>query len=303
MAILMGCTLPSLDTQEIPTPITTGSEEAGKPFDASARADMILRSSDMVDFFVLEGLLRVVSPVFETMITSGSVDGNGMKVVSVTESSHTLRHLLLILYHLADTPDIDDGKLYFLIGETGKKYALQFVESRLRTSLRSSLFMTSQPLRAFAIAMKFGWMEEARLAAVNAHGRFIQDMKYCSELEGITGTDLFRLLEHGFKCVDAVDEMITSSCQSHNISAYYVVEGMKGFTALRRIQEVYKSRPRGSAIKEDTGLDLAIQHRNNFDCGKTSYYTSKSTGNYHQLRRLLADRIDETVMKEGHLSN
>lgn len=76
------------------------------PFDTPATADVILRSSVSVDFFVIKLLLCLVSPIFSDMFSSNHTIGseeetqNGLPIVFVTEDSRTLRCVLLIIYLL-----------------------------------------------------------------------------------------------------------------------------------------------------------------------------------------------------------
>ncbi|PFH50253.1 hypothetical protein AMATHDRAFT_4159 [Amanita thiersii Skay4041] len=272
-------------------------ENAAAPFDASANADMILRSSDMVDFFVFEGYLRVTSSVFNKMIPLEPVDGNlkdGMKVVSVTENSHTLRQLLLILYQSINAPDIASGTIYFEIGEAAKKYDLQFVQLKLRLSLHSSLLMANDPLRAFAIAMKFGWMDDARSTAVNTLTTPFRDLEYCSELEKITGADFFRLLEHRCKCIEVANDQVNKLYRGFSPPRVNTNDGRRCFlppsySFQSKFQEILKSRPRGSAILNDTNLDLDFLR---------AYQEKGNNTNILEGRRALAELVDEAVLKE-----
>ncbi|KAA1476550.1 hypothetical protein DENSPDRAFT_785206, partial [Dentipellis sp. KUC8613] len=83
------------------------AQNFGPPFDA-ANADVILRSSQSVDFRVRKANLSDASPFFETMFSlpqqGPSADGHrsrngddyvdGLPVVQMQESTTTLQHLL-----------------------------------------------------------------------------------------------------------------------------------------------------------------------------------------------------------------
>ncbi|PFH50249.1 hypothetical protein AMATHDRAFT_48061 [Amanita thiersii Skay4041] len=283
-------TPPSPGDSNVVTRTTTDSDHLAKLFEISAGTDVILRSSDTVDFFVSERFLRLALPAFASIISSGSVGENGVKVIAVPETSHTLRHLLLILYNCIDTPGVNDGELFFEMGHTIQKYSLQFIESKLRLTLRSSPIMTKEPLRAFSIATLFGWTEEAKSAAVNTLGTALESLRYCSELERIKGADFFRLLEHRFKCVEVVGELITSNeCTSpgdligNSGTSYPLSSSIKA-----KIQGILKQCPQGNAIRESTFLNIRVQRKTNDWSFEKSYKT-------------LADVIEEAVIKVTHL--
>ena len=92
------------------------STYAAAPFD-HAKADIILRSSDNIDFRVFKLLLSLASPFFETLFdipqpaeeVGDQEVKDGLAVVRVTEDSKTLDALLRFCYPctLADDPKID----------------------------------------------------------------------------------------------------------------------------------------------------------------------------------------------------
>jgi hypothetical protein len=71
---------------------------AAPPFDNPDKADLIIRSSDGIDFYVYKFLLALVSPVFEDMfhiaIPQTRNPDEDLPYIDVTESSTTLRDLL-----------------------------------------------------------------------------------------------------------------------------------------------------------------------------------------------------------------
>ncbi len=71
--IRAGLNTAKLACNSLASPLDTMSSKnftsADKPFDSSSKANIILRSSNRVDFFVMKGLLQLVSPVFDRMIS------------------------------------------------------------------------------------------------------------------------------------------------------------------------------------------------------------------------------------------
>jgi hypothetical protein len=72
-----------------------------EPFDVSD-ANLIIRSSDLVDFRVHKSVLAMASPFFEDLLSlpqpSDSEIVDGLPVVQFSESSELLSSLLSILY-------------------------------------------------------------------------------------------------------------------------------------------------------------------------------------------------------------
>ena len=76
-----------------------------EPFDSSAKADIILRTSDLEDFYVIKSLLSLVSPVFDAMFSLCQEEivekdnvMNGKPVVQIDEDSAALYNFLLLIY-------------------------------------------------------------------------------------------------------------------------------------------------------------------------------------------------------------
>jgi hypothetical protein len=89
-----------------------------EPFGASD-ANLVIRSSDFVNFKVHKPVLAVASPFFEDLLSlpqpadSESVDG--LPVVQVSEDSELLNTLVSMLYPLRPVvPDSYDKVLFFL---------------------------------------------------------------------------------------------------------------------------------------------------------------------------------------------
>ncbi len=95
---------PSLqDVQKEVDPQAQINSTAGPPktFNVSD-ANLILRSSDLVDFRVHKSVLAMVSPFFQDMLSlpqpSDSESADGLPVVRLTENSELLNSLISLLY-------------------------------------------------------------------------------------------------------------------------------------------------------------------------------------------------------------
>ena len=188
------------------------SAYAAAPFD-HAKADIILRSSDNIDFRVFKLFLSLASPFFETLFdipqpTEENGDQeikDGLVVVPVTEDSKTLDALLRFCYPctLADDPKLEVLKDAMDVLEAARKYSLDAIETKARQAIVNPKILKADPLRCFVIAHRGRLREETRLAA---RYTLTQPLipSWFQEIELLTATDLLSLLTYHKKCGDAV---------------------------------------------------------------------------------------------------
>ena len=186
---------------------------ADSPFDpASHTPDVILRSSDNVDFYVMKTLLAFSSPdVFGAMFTLPQTQPNipspsGLHIVPVTEDSEALRILLLHCYPL-DPQDEDND-----IGDIGRamsaarKYAMDFTEKKIEKMLSSkaSSLPNKDSLHVYAVACRYGLEELGRAAARKTLEIPPSHLFPSPELYHITGMDMYQLTKFRHRCVEAI---------------------------------------------------------------------------------------------------
>ena len=188
------------------------SAYAAAPFD-HAKADIILRSSDNIDFRVFKLFLSLASPFFETLFdipqpTEENGDQeikDGLVVVPVTEDSKTLDALLRFCYPctLADDPKLEVLKDAMDVLEAARKYSLDAIETKARQATVNPKILEVDPLRCFVIAHRGRLREETQLAA---RYTLTQPLipSWFQEIELLTATDLLSLLTYHKKCGDAV---------------------------------------------------------------------------------------------------
>ncbi|PFH50239.1 hypothetical protein AMATHDRAFT_99685, partial [Amanita thiersii Skay4041] len=147
---------------------------AEKPFDLTALADVIIRSSDNIDFHVLQALLRLVSPIFRDMFSlSSGLDNqddhikNGLPIIDLPEDSESLHFLLTIIYPHIDEPKLDDCHLIWKVCKAAQKYCMDIIEGKLRKLVLASDRMNAEAFRMYAIAVELGWMDVVTIAAQN----------------------------------------------------------------------------------------------------------------------------------------
>ena len=186
---------------------------AASPFD-HPQADIILRSSDNIDFRVFKLFLSLASPVFETMFglpqPSEGADPDeetkdGLPVVSVSEGSKTLDALLRFCYPstLAEDPSLDGFMFATEILEASKKYSLDAIERIVCKALFVPKILEVDSLACFVVARRADLHEQCALAAKYS----LREPLIPARFEGvqfISSTDLLALLTYHKNCANAV---------------------------------------------------------------------------------------------------
>ncbi|KAF8634564.1 hypothetical protein AX17_004154 [Amanita inopinata Kibby_2008] len=210
---------------------TVDVKDAPKPFDSSAQADVILRSSDSIDLFASKFLLCLVSPIFKDMFSLNQGEAleknetkNKLPVVPLEEDSETVYNLLLLIYPYAQQPT---SKTDILVktAEAAQKYCMNEIEEELRRLFLTSQVMVEEPLRAFCVGMHFGWQDVVKVAAFNTLSKQQQDLRECDELDLVRGRDYYKLLQWRFKCADAVDELFGNAKSLPSMISKWLVGG------------------------------------------------------------------------------
>jgi hypothetical protein len=239
---------------------------AQKPFHNTAKANVILRSKDLVDFYVLEDLVRAASHSSlssNTPFPLGTAIGeteNDRTIIDVAEDSKVLRHLLSFIYHISDELDFQNCRLYVQVVLAARRYGITIIETRLLKQAGASSFVLKQPLQMYIVASALGWAELAKSAAINTLSSPLENTVYTDDLNLITGADLYRLVSFRFRCADA-------ACKFINHTTKYTTYGPGKWvwnvaaSKLRHhgpADELFgklKSCPRGSTIKNAYALE------------------------------------------------
>ncbi|KAF7966150.1 hypothetical protein HWV62_39930 [Athelia sp. TMB] len=184
--------------------------EAGAPFN-HAGADVILRSSDSVDFRVFKIFLSFGSPFFEDMFSlpqsagDSSETRDGLPVALMPETAKILRMLLAMCYPMGatDQPALDKLEEVDMLLNAAIKYGLEGVEKRAREALVAPPCLRGNEIRVFAIACRHKMDAEARSAARATLERPILEMDSGPELEQLSGAKVFALLKYHKACIKA----------------------------------------------------------------------------------------------------
>ncbi|KAF8809513.1 hypothetical protein BYT27DRAFT_7136160 [Phlegmacium glaucopus] len=183
--------------------------DAQPPFHSSAKSDVILRSSDNVDFYVLKLLLSLSSSFFESMfslpqpINSASQKTNQLPIIELTEDSETLQAFLPFFYP-GIAPRVGNLDDIINVIVAGQKYDVDSAVKQMSQELLDLPLMTEDPLRIFALAFHHGWEAIGRAAAKNTLGVSVSELKFSSELAYISGKEVFQLSQYRLQCVSAI---------------------------------------------------------------------------------------------------
>ncbi|KAL4072826.1 hypothetical protein V8B97DRAFT_260338 [Scleroderma yunnanense] len=193
---------------------------ASSPFD-HPRADVVLRSSDNMDFRVFKLFLSLASPFFEALFNlpqpSDENTGNivemidGLPVVPVLEDSGTLDILLRFCYPrtLTPIPPLDHFKNAFNVLEAAKKYSLDEVEKAICEALFNPKILEVDSLRCFAVARRARLRDQTIMAAkYSLREPLIPE--WFEEIELVTAADLLALLTYHQKCGSALQQLHVS---------------------------------------------------------------------------------------------
>ncbi len=170
--------LPGRNAPEIPEPFIK----------SSADADIILRSSDAVDFYVARSFLGLIFPSFDDLFSGAEGDSqNSLGIVGVTDHSEAALHqFLLMLYHRIDEPPMENPGLIADICVAARKYDVPAIEARLKKQLITSSSLVKNPLCVYAIGMSLGWVDVAKAAAKNILDAPLEEVvAYIPELQRI----------------------------------------------------------------------------------------------------------------------
>ncbi|KAH9948088.1 hypothetical protein B0H21DRAFT_890722 [Amylocystis lapponica] len=182
---------------------------ASAPFNnLKGNADIILRSSDLVDFFAYKVILAFVSPVFEDMfaipqppssVTAQDIHPeSGLPIILLTENSATLDRLLRVCYPMENpvlSSVADVGEVLWV----AQKYEMKEATTQLSRLLLG--FSEVATYAMYGVACKYG-LEDVAHAAALAYWRrnegnslnYREQITYEPEMDGITAGALFCLL-------------------------------------------------------------------------------------------------------------
>ena len=182
--------------------------------------DLILRSSDNVNFHVAKIFLDIASPLFRDMFshlpvsTPAEIEGE-RPVIRVTEHSKTLRVLLMYCYppSIATTfgrfDQLEELKELF---EAAHKYQMSGVLRSAGCALvKQQQFLEQQPLHVYIIACRYKLDREAVIAARYTLTIPVSERTYDPDMEFISAGALHRLNDFHFNCGRAAQGVVCTT--------------------------------------------------------------------------------------------
>lgn len=162
-------------------------------------ADIALRTPEPKLFRVHKSILSIASSVFRDMLevpqSSSEPSKEGeceLPIVDVHDSAEDLEVLLRMIYPVAFPPitDLDALSNALVILD---KYYTEGLQERLKPLLISSTFLTTDPMRVYAIACRWGFKAEAAVAAPYASAVGISTFTCVDDMRYISGLDYHRI--------------------------------------------------------------------------------------------------------------
>ncbi|KAI0358521.1 hypothetical protein OH77DRAFT_1189280 [Trametes cingulata] len=174
------------------------------PFD-DADADIIVRSSDDVHFYLYKVILAKASPVFKDMFSfpTKSEPPSSPPVVPVTENGDTLECLLRICYPVSRST-IADLDQFVAVAEAARKYQMSEVQPYLEQDLQVLVNGGKDPLRIYAIAHLYHFRSalDASVRSLLNRPNYLHAASMPPEFTSLSAAALYALINHRRKCVD-----------------------------------------------------------------------------------------------------
>ncbi|ESK89345.1 hypothetical protein Moror_16263 [Moniliophthora roreri MCA 2997] len=177
-----------------------------------SKADVILRTSDGVDFMMYKTLLSLSSSFFDGMFSlpqpdSVKIDQNGLPIVPVPESSAATEKLLMFI-HPAHAPVLESLDDIRLVLEPAIKYDMTAVSKRIVAQMER--FINAEPLQAYCVAWQFKLRDQVGRAAKRLLTRPLLPRRFVKELDLVPATALHRLHEYHYNCGKAARAVSTA---------------------------------------------------------------------------------------------
>ena len=305
------------------------STDSLSAFDVAAlfenpKADVILRSSDSVDYRCYKVLLALASTVFEGMFElpqppqgeGDDVVEGGLHVVLLHEDSQILEPLLRMCHpsSLNNPPFLELDSIKSIV-EASRKYEMDEVEKYVRKELISTRFLETEPMRVYAIACLLKAPDEMRVASTATLAFDRDELGYAPELALVSGADYYHLLEYHKACGNAArdaacrfswlrryrtrdqfawDADCDDSCQCAQVDIPGYGTGAKWWmlSYIDPCKEALARKPVGKTVKGDKVMDAALKGASS--CPQCA---SRCLPDLREFSAEFADEVDKVVAK------
>ena len=195
LTTLMSDSEPLDDTLDLSIPTTDIlTRTAASPFDRGD-ADLIIRTSDGIDFYVHTPIISVASRVLDGIISTKMgiiIDPDGKQVLRLPEKSDTIEPLLKLCYPVPRPPLRSLRQIRDVLN-AATTYDIRVIGEMLETRLVS--YAEQFPLQVYAIACRNNLEDVARTAADYATRKPFWET-YHRDIEHITAGAYWRLLAY-----------------------------------------------------------------------------------------------------------
>jgi BTB/POZ domain len=199
-------------------PKDTSPTAFGPPFD-DPDADIILRSSDQVDFHVYRVILSKASPVFKDMFSLPQPGGtdttlNSHTVIDLPESSRTLATLLTAIYPISPMSETDEEHSlsdHLAAIQAAKKYDMAVASEFFLRNFKDSTCVQDSPVKTFCVAYGLQLGEAAQIAAKASLKHRLSMDDIGDELQHTNRPALFQLWQFHRACSAAAITAISIS--------------------------------------------------------------------------------------------
>ncbi|KAK0500989.1 hypothetical protein EDD18DRAFT_786224 [Armillaria luteobubalina] len=189
-----------IDAQPSESPVTTANAPFNDPTD---NVDLVIRTVDNVEFFVLGLLLTLRSPSSffrHALQDSNHTERDGFPVLEVTEDSDTFRTILLFCYPDV-APELKSVEQLRAVGAALDKYCMDRAMRRFVQAALTSPMIREQPLQVFALAIANKWKEVGEAAARNTLAMPLnQVISDVEESNIIAARHLYHLVTYHTRC-------------------------------------------------------------------------------------------------------
>ncbi|PBK76256.1 hypothetical protein ARMSODRAFT_872355, partial [Armillaria solidipes] len=171
------------------------------PFNDASDADLVIRTANNVDIFVLKALLSLKSPssFFRHILEPHTSERHGLPVLEVKEDSDTFIIILFLCYPY-DTPEIKTIEQFTAVGVALSKYCMDSAFERFAKAVITSRLIKEQALRVFCFAAANGWKELGEAVARNTLAAPLYPEVELEDLKHMDALQHFRLRDYHRRC-------------------------------------------------------------------------------------------------------
>ncbi|KAH9167976.1 hypothetical protein EDB89DRAFT_2232046 [Lactarius sanguifluus] len=220
-------------------------------------ANIIIRSSDKVNFRVHKSLLAMTSPFFKDLLSLPQPpDGelvDGLPVIELSEDADLLNSLISLLYHVSHVPGSYEHA--FALLAACQKYDMISIQSYIRAEIkRWPPPFGAEAFRTYAIASSMGLIPEIENAARLTLGYPMTFESLGDGLRSFKGSALCDLVRYRRRCRDNLVLCLNSFFDAH--SRRQIWEGCREGSSYTWLVNFFTSK--SAEMNDSEGFTRAI---------------------------------------------